>query len=333
VRIPNEEWCDVASSSFYVRAACLLSLTLAVGLLLPRATCAYDPRQGHKQLAEAAIEGFNLCITADVDHVYSLPVFEIGKYAATIVEADVAEDEKNLLRRALNWHFYSTSGPQIHFLTDRSLDRVFSGIEDKLKADGIAPSGAYKLVGRAMHFLEDVTVPAHVVPVYHGPGFPRSIKDPVDTYRVQGLVPGQILAREVAGALPGKCKELAAAPGPGAPQFAPAGPLRSILDLTAEETRTHRLAGALCESGGLRLKWRRFWTFPASEKFFGRYADDTPVFGAPGVIRGSHGSSCKLTWVEYDAFVLAGHKQAVLADIRALFYVSRMLYGSPIEDD
>ena len=126
---------------------------------------AYDSQTGHQRLAQTAIEAFNLCVTVDTQREYSLASYEIREYAGSIIEADVAEDEERLLRRATNWHFYRAGGPKEPCLVDRSLDRVFSSIASRIEAGQTDAADAYELIGRAMHFIEDMTVPAHVVPV------------------------------------------------------------------------------------------------------------------------------------------------------------------------
>jgi hypothetical protein len=315
-----------------VRAARQLAIRAALALLclaLPRSGSAYDPRPGHERLAQTAIEGFNLCVAADTLREYSLASYALRDYAALIIEADVAEDEQNLVRRALNWHFHGVESSREIGLVDESLNRVFAEIEAEIAVESIQAVDAYELVGRAMHFLEDMTVPSHVVPVYHGPGFPRSIVDTVDIHRVQGMAPGRLLWAELAKVLPESCEQLASALGDSRKSEAELISLRVILDQTAEATRRGRLASPICKSADPELVWRRFWVQPKAGSFFGSYADDTPEFGHPGAVVSASGASCTLTHVEYDRFVLEGHRQAVLADIRALFWVSRTVYGSP----
>ena len=104
---------------------------------------------------------------------------------------------------------------------------------------------------------------------------------------------------------------------------------RAILDQTAKATRTIRLTRRICGHDAPDLNWHRFWVAPREGSFFGEYADDTPGFGEPGEIESLSTAPCKLHAVDYDEFALEGHQQAVLADIRALFLISRILYGEP----
>jgi len=92
-----------------------------------------------------------------------------------IVEFSGLEDESPLIDRYFNWHFYdayrnestamgrSFTGARksLHHIYDA---RITSLIEALKKHD---KAYIYEYTGRVLHYIQDMTVPAHVAPVYH----------------------------------------------------------------------------------------------------------------------------------------------------------------------
>lgn len=78
------------------------------------------------------------------------------------------EEDSKYLRKRKNWHFYD---PTFTFNLEESLNRRFKELIDTLnkqindKADIVV---IYKTLGGITHYLQDMVVPPHVVPVYHG---------------------------------------------------------------------------------------------------------------------------------------------------------------------
>ncbi len=102
-----------------------------------------------------------------------------------IAQGSIEEDTTDTALRLSNWHFYNTygnlkQGPLIY----ESLDNIFKYRNEKLieniqfqRADSITNS-----LGRVLHYIQDMFVPAHVVPVFHGKPFDRT--DAFDNYQL-----------------------------------------------------------------------------------------------------------------------------------------------------
>lgn len=282
-------------------AGLALSIALASSTTLARA---YLPEPTHDALARAAIAAYDACLTSSPDAAALRASHRAIDDDARegIVAGDVAEDSTHLLRRAWNWHFYSADErPLWHLGMDRTLNRVFGEIAAALASPDLDDAAIDHETGRAMHFLEDVTVPAHVVPVYHG----LFVSDAVDGHEAPGLT--ERLARH----LPAKCAELAAHGAASSP--------REILDRTAQATLA-RLEERICPDA--TATWSAFWLKPRDGDFFGAYADT--AFGVETEI-----AVCRVTRAHFDRFVLDGHVAAVLADVTLLFHVRANARRSP----
>lgn len=102
-----------------------------------------------------------------------------------------ADKEDTLLphTRATNWHFFKQNEllqPAIVWFgyffplpvtptSDRVLRRRIRQLQAGFKAD--SPGKKSKRVGRVLHHVQDMSTPAHVVPVYHGPEVRDSFED------------------------------------------------------------------------------------------------------------------------------------------------------------
>jgi hypothetical protein len=122
-----------------------------------------------------------------------------------------AEDDPSFERSA-NWHYarnekmprYFVLPPApVGFRTD--MDAIFArrlaGLHDPAigKSGKCSTEAVFEMAGRVSHYLQDVRVPAHVIPIDHGFLFP---KEPFDSYDFD-LNPPDMLVTE--------CKELSAA--------------------------------------------------------------------------------------------------------------------------
>ena len=94
----------------------------------------------------------------------------------TIAKATKWEDEWPLLSRYFNWHFYdaykddkehsmklSATGARksLHYIYNDRADSLVDALHNKTKED------IFEYTGRLIHYVQDMTVPAHVAPIYH----------------------------------------------------------------------------------------------------------------------------------------------------------------------
>lgn len=84
------------------------------------------------------------------------------------------EDEKDLIERGTNWHFYNRDQQiptRVSLPINRVLDRVFdyriSAMQAAFTQPSVSDEDRYYLAGRVLHYIQDMSVPAHVVPIYH----------------------------------------------------------------------------------------------------------------------------------------------------------------------
>lgn len=286
------------------------------------------------------------------------------------------EDKSHLIRRGKNWHFlradytdklyipeisifdsiksyildlfnFSVSNKKEKEEKDlkihMSITKLFKKIEKEWKKNaGPLPKDreelieSFKLAGRALHHVEDATVPAHVVPVYHGPSIPRmgkerdvplfkQIPDEIDAYPgPHGLEPDLQKFPKACDAALDNAKKAGAS----------ANPMQEILKKTAAKTRESLGRPINEKKFGKSLTWHFFWKGP-SDRFFGKYniptkgwdGDITKVdcakstggglFGNPDICFG--GQHLKISQSTYKDFVQARLDEALTADVAMLY--------------
>lgn len=306
--------------------------------LLTSNACAYKP-DVHEPLLNTALSVYNQCFPGDT-------IYDKDKEAASIVlEGDIAMDkglkfdlfhffslkgEKvfSLSKRPLNWHFYNPYKEKLSRvgLVEQSHSRLFndliSGLESNTKKH-------YKLlfIGGLIHLIEDLSVPAHVVPVYHGPTiikafgpkrleplvsymqeykdeYKNMIEDAIDSIRPDTLRLGNELMHNNL-----ICNDI------------------EINDETLEQIRFQTALNTLnllkeeipeCPN----VTWQEFWIAPESDEYFGRYniKNDNPLFGEAGLMKAENGFTCKFEKNDsrYKNFVFTLHLNAVNADLKLL---------------
>lgn len=125
--------------------------------------------ENHRPVTRAAIGAYKTCTEL-------LGVMDsLTEGIDTIVESSKLEDESPLIKRYFNWHFYdaykdteyamgrSATGARksLHHIYDERADQLIEALEKNRKQD------IYEYTGRLLHYILDVTVPAHVAPIYH----------------------------------------------------------------------------------------------------------------------------------------------------------------------
>lgn len=138
------------------------------------------------------ISGFAIDIS---DGIFS-PNFRkvLNKHGALIADGSLKEDE-GICVRPKNWHFYRVeNSPYLrkffsfigtihpssrHIYTKRtcSLKELLAGKRNENSIKEIL-----LLAGRIIHHIQDMSTPAHVIPVYHGPAFPFSFPSRHDAF-------------------------------------------------------------------------------------------------------------------------------------------------------
>ncbi len=313
---------------------------LLLALMLSQATTAfaYDPQKGHKSIVTTAVKAYAQCFE---DQSF----YRINGAQERVIQGDLSMDEGldatlkerfgltgemvfSKVIRPLNWHFYNPDRAayskvglveQSHINLWNDLIKGFN--ENKKEYNKIL------FVGGIIHLVEDLTVPAHVVPVYHGPTqieyFGTDRLKPLVSYmqdkgsqyskniddKIDSIAPDvERLKKELA-----ESKDICARANTGNKTLED---LRaSTVQFTLDQLQ-HEIPN--CPA----VKWQDFWLKPTGNEFFGRYniAHNNPMFGEAGVLVGASNATCQLKEMDsrYLDFVFALHLKAVESDMRVL---------------
>lgn len=309
---------------------------------------AYDPQLGHKPISEAALAAFPACFPEDAG-------FQHKVIHDHIVRGDIAMDEGlltlppeyweeeeairlfSLSVRVFNWHFYNPNltDPRIskRLLVNQSYRYLWRQANYGFRVMDYAEDRALFL-GAIMHLVEDVSVPAHVVPVYHGPtlarylGHFRPLIDYLET--AQGRINANGLITDAIDYLPPNSQSLKEwakehCAGTDSKNDDPS----RIRDWLAKQT-LKALQQDIDRCPG--VPWAAFWNIelPQSDsRYFKRYNLDAPPFGQKGTAiyiddkEQVHRCTLKNDDPRYKQFLAERHQSAVQADLLLLHWASR----------
>ncbi len=317
----------------------LFSIFFVLMLWQSPVVLAYKPDTGHASLTRTAFQAYDVCFAAD--DVFSSEIRKqilAGNQAMDEGDGHLEfEDDEldhgifGLFERSLNWHFYNPNKTRKNVTmrgnVEQSQRRLWAGAK-KGFADADALQDKALFFGAMVHLVEDVSVPAHVVPVYHGPVTSRILGEFATLVNYLGngrYTDGLMIPDVVDGMSPDRtwimeqfAEEISAACREVAGVVTTPDQIRDDLaraTLAALEEEIDRCPG---------VKWGVFWDerIPAREnKYFNRYNLDAPFFNGHGVIKGENGvANCTLRegdW-RYRQFLFQRHLQAVKADLRLL---------------
>ena len=189
-------------------------------------------------------------------------------------------------------------------------------------------------MGGIIHLTEDLTVPAHVVPVYHGP-------TQIEFFGPTRLKPLVVYMQEKSSEYSSKIADKIDSMMPDTSRME-----RELLKdktiCSKVEMENASLADVRSSTVGFTLDqikneipscpgvtWQDFWLKPTGDEFFGRYniKQNNPLFGDAGILTSSNNATCQLSQMDdrYLEFVYALHLKAVEADLKVLYWGSRQL--------
>jgi hypothetical protein len=319
-------------------------LIAAAAFMMPVPAYAYDVDTGHVSLTSFSLELYNKCFPAstafrDPDAQKRLIQgnrgMDTGK-GDMLRHLNLSARERaqlngtsvfNLTKRIGNWHFYNPDRTDLSRvgLVEQSQKRLWQDLKDGISSNG--EKNALLFLGGLMHLVEDVSVPAHAIPVYHGPTEiaalgPEHFKPLVTYMRKAGNAPRGMIKDPIDWISPDS-KWLAE-------NLTPAAELCSAVGSGAETPDVIRdgLAHAIYAllqvqiPGCNGVKWGDFWILPAGQEYFGLYAigNAQPMFGDQGVVRSQNGSICEMRDHDkrYDDVVRELHRAAIKADMKML---------------
>lgn len=267
----------------------LLPLVIASTLNAPLAAQAFWVGE-HTKITAQAILGLQRCSLLPKDWDEGLN--------AIINDADIAEDT-NLLRKWSRYSHYYNPTKKLNMRRDDSSVTVEESQQtlDELAKGGSAEGSAihqgWELVGRIVHHVQDVTVPAHVVPVAHfwNDGFEAYAvgKDPLD---------GSPLC-------------------PAAPDLAPLGLFQAnaLGTLGALEESFPYLENGTAKT----LSWTEAFWVQGPGMDFGSYGRFGNQFGVPS-FSDSAGNLIQIAPAVFDAFKRKQLSRAVLGTQQAILW-------------
>jgi len=147
-----------------------VSISLFSGLILLTADFASAiSKDKHQLVTRHAIDVYSQCIS------YLGVENHLDEKAELISIGSKIEDESPLLQRYFNWHFYDSYRNNELYRMGRSLTGARTSLHhiyrlrtayltDKISTN---KDEFYQGIGRVVHYIQDMTVPAHVAPIYH----------------------------------------------------------------------------------------------------------------------------------------------------------------------
>jgi hypothetical protein len=278
-------------------------------LLVPALASAYDPAV-HQKLTFHAAKLFNSCVEeTGLERLTPLQVRYIAK-------ANVALADSNFFVRLFRWNYYDRGGQQPRSLLWIISTRIHAQFDGLVEALQTAEDDAarYRELGRIVSYLQVMTSPARVVPVYTGRFWRWSFSDRFDTYRLND--------EALEARLEDDCTDLITAPVS----------YQSLLVETADRT----LDAVRAPIDGLPATWEAFWSISDDPDGFGEYGPAGNNFGrkttfsCSGADDAADASSqrvrrCVLLDRDpiYAAFALERHAAAVRSTARAMVMLER----------
>lgn len=180
---------------------------------------------------------------------------------------DSSPHHASIYTRLTNWHFYTHDQKKDDWILSPIIRREFWKRWDflikELENSEEQSSELGPLTGAIAHYIQDVTNPAHVVPVYHGPG----VKDKFDSF--------PILETDIRNAFSEHCSSLKE------DQF-------SVLETLEESAR--KSFSAIQKSFQYQKNGQTYES-SFSEAFWLRESDETGFFGEYGALGNNYGET------------------------------------------
>lgn len=281
---------------------CLLRLApflLLPMLLWPAFAEAYRA-QAQQDLSFLAAKRFNRCVEGtSVPRLSALQV-------RNLVRGNLAEADASWFRTATRWGFYDRSeqdAQRMLWSIDTRFHDRFDAVAERILDEDTPASERYGALGVAIHYLQAVTIPANVVPIFH----PRPWRWPAGDRFSQF----PLNVDEFASELGDLCPEVLSTPADESYQ--------TLLDRTAAAT----IAAIRAPIADMDATWQVFWR----EEEPGR-------FGSYGAAGNSFGRAARFPCGDdecvlldddpiYRDFAFTQHRLALIGTMRAMLVLQR----------
>lgn len=256
---------------------------------------AFKPAEQHEPISKQALSYYQKCTGQTIPEEYS------GEF----IDGVVSEDDVTM-ERLLNWHFYNNRNRigtyylLFYGANDKIFQKLLLRLESLLDSDAPRPEAIYKIAGRLAHHIQDMSAPAHVIPVYH-----------VGDDKFDHYMPITSSDENISE----YCRAL------NEPVKTP----RAIFEQAAQNTLKDVQAPVAFESGKTfeNETWMKFWGGPDDKdlegfKTYGVYGN---VFG---VMPPCKSTACRLYGKEtYDRFFNACHKKAIMDTMQLILHINQ----------
>ena len=254
---------------------------------------AYEGRV-HQQLTFIAARQFNNC-------AHENP--QLDRFSALdtrhIVRANVAQAEASVFARMFRWNYYNrkdqTNRTSLGVI-DTRFHTHFETLVDDTRWSGDRQKRLRNL-GRIINYIQNVTSPSRVVPVYSSRWWRFSVGDRFDRRRVHSAL--------VEEAVEDICEEVVTIDA-------------SFQDVLAD-TANQTIRAVRAPIFGFPTTWEAYWQFAEREEDFGEYGPAGNTFGERTEFRCGT-ERCLLLKDDplYNDFAAARHISAVIATMRAM---------------
>lgn len=282
------------------------SVPLLLLILLPAALLAPTPALAYRddtlqELTFLAAKRFNRCVEGtEVPRLSALQV-------RNLVRGDLSE-AGGAWRHFTNWTFYDRGQQdprRLLWSIDTRLHERFQEVVDAVFADDTRTADRYMHLGEVIQYIQTVTIPADVVPIFHPRPWRWPSGDRFSQYPVD--------AEELSADLGNLCPELLATPADES--------FETLLDRTAAAT----MAAIRAPIADMNASWNVFWQEDEPGRF-GSYGPAGNNFGKAARFPCGE-DSCVLLDDDpiYREFALTQHRLAVLGTMRAVLVLQRHL--------
>lgn len=260
----------------------------------------------HQELTFIGAQQFNRCV-AD-SQIPPLTPLEV-RYVA---KANLAQSELSALRRLVRWSYYDRKAQDeksvLWFIQTRFHAHFRENVQKLHAATDLGDR--YSRLGRIVNYLQEMTSPAHVVPVYTSRWWRlRRTRDRFDNYSIDRDAVERMIGDDCS------------------PIERVVDDYQGLLVATAEKT-----LGALQETiHGMPVTWQAFWQLETAGKF-GRYGMAGNNFGrsVEFLCNERKDKNCVLLREDplYEAFAVQRHAEAVRATMRAMWLTQTVSHRS-----
>jgi hypothetical protein len=267
---------------------------VAVCVLLVAANAWAYKGSDHQFLTFLAAKQFNRCVEGtDIPALTPLQVRYMARANAGLVD-------RSVLARMFNWRYYDRedqSEQSMMWIVDTRFHDHFNDLAQRVNALE-DPMDAYQDLGRILSYVQLVTSPAHVVPVYTARFWRFSFADRFDGFPLDE----EALERRVDG----DCSFLDEIPASH----------EQILGSVAQRT----MEAVVAPIPGMPVAWSAFWNPSRDPGDFGDYGPAGNSFGRRTEFRCGDGQRCVLLKDDplYAEFALDRHADAVQGTLSAI---------------